>query len=296
MESESSNGYTTNFIRVIVVLFSFIGAFAVGVFVANPHYSTHIYRTLCRTPTISSVLSPSNARRINTNNSTQQSILNLSRINTTSSVQQSFLNVSLTYKTDKVTTHHYDILYEKYLSKYVGSNVILLEIGLGCGMPYGPGASAYVWRYYLGPLANIYFLEFDRRCGEEWYKSHGHKVNVTMFYGSQDDITVLNNVKSAQGYFDVIVDDGGHSMNQQITSFVQLLPKVKSGGIYVIEDLLTSYISTYGGGYLRNSTTIEFIKKIIENIQTASPEKSIQVAKRIRSLEIGDEICFFTVK
>ncbi|CAF3945378.1 unnamed protein product, partial [Adineta steineri] len=159
MESESSNGYTTNFIRVIVVLFSFIGAFAVGVFVASPHYSTHIYRTLCRTPTISSVISPSN----------------VSRINTTSSVQQSFLNVSLTYKTDKVTTHHYEILYEKYLSKYVGSNIILLEIGLGCGMPYGPGASAYVWRQYLGPLANIYFLEFDRRCGEEWYKSHGHK-------------------------------------------------------------------------------------------------------------------------
>ncbi|CAF0857741.1 unnamed protein product [Adineta steineri] len=163
-------------------------------------------------------------------------------------------------------------------------------------MPYGPGASAYVWRHYLGPLANIYFLEFDRRCGEGWYKSHGHKVNVTMFYGSQDDIAVLNNVKSAQGYFDVIVDDGGHSMNQQITSFVQLLPKVKSEGIYVIEDLLTSYMATYGGGYRRNSTTIEFIKKIIENIQTASPEKSIQVAKRIRSLEIGDEICFFTVK
>ncbi|CAF3971840.1 unnamed protein product, partial [Adineta steineri] len=156
MESESSNDCTTNFIRVIVVLFSFIGAFAIGVFVANPHYSTHIYRTLCRTPAISSVLSASN----------------VSRINIINSAQQSFLNVSLTYKTDKVTTHHYEILYEKYLSKYVGSNIILLEIGLGCGMPYGPGASAYVWRHYLGPLANIYFLEFDRRCGEGWYESH----------------------------------------------------------------------------------------------------------------------------
>ncbi|CAF1255560.1 unnamed protein product [Adineta steineri] len=117
-----------------------------------------------------------------------------------------------------------------------------------------------------------------------------------MFYGSQDDITVLNNVKSTQGYSDVIVDDGGHTINQQITSFTQLVLKVKSGGIYVIEDLLTSYMLANDAGYLRKSTTIEFIKKIIENVQTASLEKYIQVARRIRFLEVGDEICFFTVK
>jgi hypothetical protein len=117
-----------------------------------------------------------------------------------------------------------------------------------------------------------------------------------MFYGSQDDVSILKNVSSTQGTFDVIIDDGGHSMNQQITSFTNLLPKVKSGGIYVIEDLLTSYMDGYGGGYLRNSTTIEFIKKLVDNIQAISPQKSIQVANRIYSFEIADEICFFIVK
>ncbi len=106
----------------------------------------------------------------------------------------------------------------------------------------------------------------------------------------------LKNVNSTQGTFDVIIDDGGHTMNQQITSFNNLLPKVKSGGIYVIEDLLTSYIDSYGGGYLRNTTTIEFIKKLVDNIQAISPQKSIQVANRIYSFEIADEICFFIVK
>jgi len=117
-----------------------------------------------------------------------------------------------------------------------------------------------------------------------------------MFYGSQDDVSVLKNVSSNQGTFDVIIDDGGHTMNQQITSFNNLLPKVKSGGIYVIEDLLTSYMGGFGGGYLRNSTTIEFIKKLVDNIQANSPQKSIQVANRIYSFEIADEICFFIVK
>jgi hypothetical protein len=62
-----------------------------------------------------------------------------------------------------------------------------------------------------------------------------------MHYGSQEDIAFLKTVNSEQGYFDVIVDDGGHTMKQQITSFTHLLPKVRSGGIYVIEDLETSY-------------------------------------------------------
>jgi hypothetical protein len=80
------------------------------------------------------------------------------------------------HNTDKVTIHHYNIMYEKYLRKYVGSNLTLLEIGLGCGMNYGTGASARVWREYLGPRANIHFIEFNKACAEAWYKVHGKEV------------------------------------------------------------------------------------------------------------------------
>jgi NDP-sugar pyrophosphorylase family protein len=117
-----------------------------------------------------------------------------------------------------------------------------------------------------------------------------------MFYGSQDDIPILNSVKSEKGYFDVIVDDGGHTMRQQITSFTYLLPKVRSGGIYVIEDLLTSYIESYGGSYLRNSTTIALIKRLVDDIQTISPYKSTQLVEKISSFEVSNEICFFNIK
>jgi hypothetical protein len=117
-----------------------------------------------------------------------------------------------------------------------------------------------------------------------------------MFYGTQDDVAVLNSLTTAKGYFDVIVDDGGHTMNQQITSFVTLLPKMQSGGIYVIEDLLTSYIPQSGGGYLRNSTTIEFIKRLVDDMQAISPQKTTQLGSKLRSFELADEICVFIVK
>ena len=38
-----------------------------------------------------------------------------------------------------------------------------------------------------------------------------------MHIGSQIDVEFLNTIDSTKGYFDVIIDDGGHRMNQQIT-------------------------------------------------------------------------------
>jgi hypothetical protein len=42
------------------------------------------------------------------------------------------------------------------------------------------------------------------------------------------------------GPLDLIIDDGGHTMRQQQTSFGFLFRHLKVGGIYIIEDLHTS--------------------------------------------------------
>ena len=67
-----------------------------------------------------------------------------------------------------------------------------------------------------------------------------------MHYGSQEDVQFLHRLASGIGQFDIIIDDGGHTMNQQKTSMITLLPIVRSSGIYVIEDLDTSYVPSYG--------------------------------------------------
>src|SRR5690349_11812103 len=104
-----------------------------------------------------------------------------------------------------------------------------------------------------------------------------------MHYGSQEDIPFLNTINTTQGYFDIIIDDGGHTMRQQITSLIYLLPKVRSGGIYVIEDLHTSYMINLNGASLVNTTTIEFIKRLMDDIQTHSPQKSTKLGEKIFS-------------
>ena len=44
---------------------------------------------------------------------------------------------------------------------------------------------------------------------------------------------------------DIIIDDGGHTSNQQITSFNYLYEKLKYGGTYLVEDTHTSYYRQY---------------------------------------------------
>lgn len=212
------------------------------------------------------------------------------------STKSLFYSIGLRHKTDKVTHHRYEGIYEKYMSQFVGQPINILEIGLGCGMPYGPGASAHLWREYLGSRANIHFIEYNQDCGEYWYEVHGKKLGIHMHYGSQENITFLDAFMDVTPDFHVIIDDGGHRMKQQITSFKKLLSKVKSSGLYVVEDLLTSYMIEYDGGYLSNSTMIELIKIVIDEIQTASPVKRLEISKRIRSFEISDEICVFILK
>ena len=117
-----------------------------------------------------------------------------------SSKELSFFDIGMKYKTDKVTVHRYYTFYEKYVRKYIGTDVILLEIGLGCDVSYGPGASAYLWRDYLGPRARIHFLEYDEKCARAWQAQHGKKVT------SARSITKLKRIPNRNIQFLLIVE------------------------------------------------------------------------------------------
>ena len=92
----------------------------------------------------------------------------------------SFYDIGMKHGTDKVTIHRYHTLYEKHIRRYVGSDVVLLEIGLGCDSSYGPGRSAYVWREDFGPRAIIHLLEYNEKCAKQWWNDHGKRVMLAM--------------------------------------------------------------------------------------------------------------------
>jgi len=113
--------------------------------------------------------------------------------------------------------------------------------------------------------------------------------------GDQADVPFLRSfVEKHGGDFDIIVDDGGHTMVQQITSLIELLPSLKSGGLYFLEDLQTSYLESYGGGYLNEKSTIEYIKKMIDGLYGQG--EATQIIDQIRHIDCYHEICVFIKK
>ncbi len=114
--------------------------------------------------------------------------------------------------------------YERHFSSLQHNDLRLLEIGVQYG------GSLKMWEEYF-PHATITGIDIDPLC-----KLHG-KGRITVQIGSQTDPDFLSQFVD----YDIIIDDGGHTMHQQKVSFDTLFPLLKPGGIYVIEDLHTSY-------------------------------------------------------
>lgn len=126
----------------------------------------------------------------------------------------------------------------------------LLEIGVQ------KGGSLFTWQQYF-PQAAIAGIDIDPACAQF------EQENIRVFIGDQADVNFLESVNRSAGPFDIIIDDGGHTMNQQITSFKTLFPLLKDNGIYVIEDLHTSYWPAFFDG---NGNTVKMLKGLVDKL------------------------------
>lgn len=157
--------------------------------------------------------------------------------------------------------HYFDI-YERHFSKYRGKEVVVLEIGVS------HGGSLQMWQNYFGDKARIYGIDINPEC-EKFEEG-----NIKIFIGSQSDKDFLKEVSSQIPPIDIVIDDGGHTMDQQITTLKELFNHVKSDGIYLCEDLHTSYWLKYGGGHKRRGTFIEYSKNLVDKINAQYSEQS----------------------
>jgi limonene-1,2-epoxide hydrolase len=149
--------------------------------------------------------------------------------------------------------HYFDV-YERHLSQYRGKSINLLEIGVS------KGGSLEMWRDYLGPDAKIYGVDIDPECK----KFENEQISIMI--GSQSDRSFLKDIAQKIPTIDILIDDGGHTMDQQITTFQELYPHINERGVYICEDLHTSYWKEFGGGLKKPDTFIEFSKNLVDSI------------------------------
>ena len=166
------------------------------------------------------------------------------------------------YGTDKVGDHNYTPHYISHFRKFKFKSINLLEIGVGGYNDIHKGANSLrMWKKYF-PFGQIFGIDiFDKSPLEE--------PRIKIFRGSQVDVNFLEDVVMRTGELDIIIDDGSHINEHVIQTFKLLFPKLKDGGIYVIEDTQTSYWEDFGGDSkdLKNSnTTMNFFKHLTDSM------------------------------
>jgi 23S rRNA U2552 (ribose-2'-O)-methylase RlmE/FtsJ len=180
---------------------------------------------------------------------------------------------------------NYFEVYEKHFSRFKGKDIVLLEIGIS------EGGSLSMWQSYFGKGAKIIGVDINHEC------KRFETDNIQVFIGSQGDKDFLEQLKGKIPKVDILIDDGGHEMKQQILTFKHLFHHVKEDGVYLCEDCHTSYWPKYGGGFRRQGTFIEYAKKKIDALNAwHSQEKSFTVTdetRTIKSIHFYDSIVVF---
>ena len=145
-------------------------------------------------------------------------------------------------------------LYQKYFSSFKDSKINILEIGVE------NGDSLRIWREFF-TNANICGIDIDQK---------DFKIeNVDIRQGDQSNHSFLLSLINYYKKFDIIIDDGSHQAKHIITSFNYLFPYLSENGIYVVEDLQTSYFPRYGGSRInlnKKRSSMNFIKSLTDSI------------------------------
>lgn len=169
---------------------------------------------------------------------------------------------------------HYFEIYNRHFAKYIGKDINILEIGVN------RGGSLQLWKHIFGSKANIYGVDITPDC--KAFEDERTKI----FIGDQEDRTFWRKIKEEIPKLDILIDDGGHYMDQQIITFEEMFPHVKDDGVYICEDTATSYNPTkYGTGLKKPGTFIEYSKNFIDYIHAwISEEEDFSINEYTKSM------------
>lgn len=139
--------------------------------------------------------------------------------------------LAIKYGTDKWGKHHYTPVYYEMFKDRRNEIKKVLEIGSA------EGAGVRMFRDFF-PNAQIYGMDnVDSRIFEE--------ERIKIIKGDQfnlQDIWFMDTMITLRD-MDIVIDDGSHRPEHQIFTALSILPRLKEGAIYIIEDVAKNFVA-----------------------------------------------------
>lgn len=151
-------------------------------------------------------------------------------------------------------------IYDTFFRQFRGKDIVFCEVGVW------KGRSLQMWKNYFGPKATIIGVDIDPDCKKF------EEENIIVEIGSQSDPNFWAEFKRKYPKLDILVDDGGHTKEMQTVTFECMFPALEDGGIYLCEDVDTSYRKDFGEKY-KGDTFIEYSKDFIDDIHMCYSEE-----------------------
>ena len=145
----------------------------------------------------------------------------------------------------------YFSVYEELFSQYKNKKIIFVEIGIA------NGGSLKIWKNFFGKDSKIIGIDLNEKCKK--FEDLDNDIYIEI--GNQSSEEFWNNFFKKFGIVDIVLDDGGHTNLDQITTVVKSIPNIRNGGMLVTEDTHSSYIKVYNSSYKHSFINFTLLKQ-----------------------------------
>jgi hypothetical protein len=170
--------------------------------------------------------------------------------------------LAVEFGSDKWGVHRYTPHYEHHFTALRDQATLVLELGIGGYDRAGKqgGASLRMWKWFF-QHAEIVGVDIED-------KSFVDRPRITSYLGSQTDRALMEHIVREHGRPTIVIDDGSHRPADVIESFQILFPMLADHGLYVIEDIQTSYWPQWGGSLDVDDpgTSMALIKRLLDGL------------------------------
>lgn len=144
--------------------------------------------------------------------------------------------------------------YDELLSPFRADPVRMLEIGIQ------NGGSLEIWSAYFPHAVNLIGCDINPDCSKLSYAD----PRISVVVGDANSEQARHQIFAIQPEFDIIIDDGSHKSSDIIKTFALYFPHLRTGGIFIFEDLHCSYWREFEGGLFDQMSSISFFKRLVD--------------------------------